>query len=446
VVYADVTKLDVDGQGNPNGKSLYVYSVVNDVSVGMVESLLTQGVWMVSSPWRNGFMTHEYIYKSNGTNFTPVTIKQFIYQLYRPDTVQNLKIKPLYINEGGCGVYGDTTLCRSTGSYDDQNINYSHFYAAKVPTYSGAILLQSESDTTFDSSGNKIVAIHNNYYDDVTHIFPTRKETFNSKGEDLVDVIRYPHDLAATGNVYQTMLNRNIVSPPVRFVQRKNSMQLDSTNINYSDWNGNGTLLLEKSVDANTLSSTMERRLNLDKYDQYGDILQQEKAKAPYQSYQWGYYGQYPVAKVANAPVNDIFYDSFEEGNGTSALNDSKTGHYSYSGSYSKTLTGLDTGNYILSYWSKTGGAWVWSFVNTIHVTGSSYTITLSGPIDDVRFYPANAQMSTYTYDPLIGMTSSTDAKGEVTYYEYDSFQRLQNIKDKDGSIIKSYNYHYQGQ
>ena len=187
----------------------------------------------------------------------------------------------------------------------------------------------------------------------------------------------------------------------------------------------------------------MERRLNLDKYDQYGNILQQEKAKAPNQSYQWGYYNQYPVAKVANAPVNDIFYDSFEEGNGTSTLNDAKTGHYSHTNSYSKTLTGLDNTTYFLTYWLKSGSTWSLQ-TSSITVTGGSYTISLSGQIDDVRFYPSTAQMSTYTYDPLIGMTSATDVKGEVTYYEYDGLQRLVTIRDKDKNVLKHFKYHYQ--
>jgi YD repeat-containing protein len=63
-----------------------------------------------------------------------------------------------------------------------------------------------------------------------------------------------------------------------------------------------------------------------------------------------------------------------------------------------------------------------------------------------VRIYPKDALLTTYTYEPLIGMTSSTDAKGETTTYEYDNFQRLMNLKDKDGNIVKHMDYHYQGQ
>jgi hypothetical protein len=165
-------------------------------------------------------------------------------------------------------------------------------------------------------------------------------------------------------------------------------------------------------------------------------------------AYQWGYNEQYVVAQVSNAKSSDIFYDSFEEGDGNSSLGDAKTGHYSYNStttSYSKTLSGLDPGTYTLSYWLKSGSTW--SLQNQqVTVAGNTYAISLSGQIDDVRFYPSAAQMTTYTYDPLIGLTSSTDAKNEITYYEYDNFLRLINIKNKDQNIIKHIDYHYQGQ
>jgi YD repeat-containing protein len=56
------------------------------------------------------------------------------------------------------------------------------------------------------------------------------------------------------------------------------------------------------------------------------------------------------------------------------------------------------------------------------------------------------AQVTTYTYQPLVGMTSATDAAGQTTYYEYDGLQRLKKVKDQDGNILKNYVYHFQGQ
>jgi YD repeat-containing protein len=54
--------------------------------------------------------------------------------------------------------------------------------------------------------------------------------------------------------------------------------------------------------------------------------------------------------------------------------------------------------------------------------------------------------MTTYTYDPLIGMTSRNDANGFVTFYHYDSFGRLILVRDQDKKILKSFCYSYSGQ
>ncbi len=69
-----------------------------------------------------------------------------------------------------------------------------------------------------------------------------------------------------------------------------------------------------------------------------------------------------------------------------------------------------------------------------------------SGDIDELRLYPTDTQMTSYTYTPLLGMTSQTDQNGVSTFYEYDTFGRLKQVKDQDGNIVKTYDYHYQVQ
>lgn len=52
-------------------------------------------------------------------------------------------------------------------------------------------------------------------------------------------------------------------------------------------------------------------------------------------------------------------------------------------------------------------------------------------------------QVTTYTYDPLIGMTSVTPPSGIRESYRYNSINKLEKIVDINGNIVKDYNYHY---
>eukprot|EP01037_Dinobryon_pediforme_P017337 gene17337-17528_t len=59
-------------------------------------------------------------------------------------------------------------------------------------------------------------------------------------------------------------------------------------------------------------------------------------------------------------------------------------------------------------------------------VTGSSaVNISGTGSIDELRLYPIGSQMTTYTYEPLVGLKSIADTKQQITNYAYDNFQRL---------------------
>lgn len=57
----------------------------------------------------------------------------------------------------------------------------------------------------------------------------------------------------------------------------------------------------------------------------------------------------------------------------------------------------------------------------------------------------SNYQVSTYSYDPLIGVTSITPPSGIREVYLYDSFNRLKEIREDNagGKIIKEFKYNY---
>ena len=173
-------------------------------------------------------------------------------------------------------------------------------------------------------------------------------------------------------------------------------------------------------------------------------------------SYLWGYNNTLPIAKVSNAANNykeinqsgsivmsgtrEFFYEGFEESTASGVI--SGTAHtgskYFNTVTYSVSWSKPNTRTYYIQWWNLTGGTWV---MNQETYTGSK---TLTGPVDDIRIFPSDAQMSTYTYNPLLGMTSETDANGRTLYYDYDVLGRLTMIRDKDGKLLKKYDYTFQ--
>jgi len=67
----------------------------------------------------------------------------------------------------------------------------------------------------------------------------------------------------------------------------------------------------------------------------------------------------------------------------------------------SAALSNLTNGPYLLTYWQKSAGVWSLQSQN-VTVSSGTYTISLTGQLDEVRFYPAGARLTTYTFDPLI--------------------------------------------
>ncbi|MDR0230151.1 MAG: hypothetical protein LBI72_13980 [Flavobacteriaceae bacterium] len=54
-----------------------------------------------------------------------------------------------------------------------------------------------------------------------------------------------------------------------------------------------------------------------------------------------------------------------------------------------------------------------------------------------------NAFITTYTYKPLVGVSTITDANGIITYYKYDEANRLKQILDLDKNILEEYKYNF---
>jgi hypothetical protein len=186
----------------------------------------------------------------------------------------------------------------------------------------------------------------------------------------------------------------------------------------------------------------------------------------------YDYNDKYVAATVINADPNldKPAYTSFETNDftrsgwamtGTPSYNSasSVTGARSLTLSSGKSLSAtLNTAKpYKLSFWASSSGIVVNGnatlvksaptlngftyYEYNIAQGASSVTVSGSSNIDELRLYPANARMSTVTYDPLIGKTSECDENNRITYYEYDELGRMRYIKDENKNIVKMYEY-----
>ncbi|MBS1643456.1 MAG: hypothetical protein JST36_00315, partial [Bacteroidetes bacterium] len=187
--------------------------------------------------------------------------------------------------------------------------------------------------------------------------------------------------------------------------------------------------------------------------------------------YLWDYNNDFPVAKITGAlPTDTIAYTSFEaDGSGGWSIpvsNRTKTTYVTGSQCYSltngpvSTINSLPSKQYKVTVWARTqptvsgatGSPIIGRSFNGFKyyefTTGTVTSVTISGTglIDELRLYPQDAQMTTYTYEPLVGMTSQCDVNNNITYYEYDGLGRLITIRDMDKNILKKFGYNYAGQ
>jgi len=346
-----------------------------------------------------------------------------------------------------------------------------------------------------------------NYYDNPLHYQVTRAYTYDSKGDTLVTKLKYPQDYIPSGHlvtqntILDSMIGRNMVSETI---EMQDSFYYPGSSAGYvtgaqlslfriSSGSSYNTIVPDRTyklainspvtnfqpfaISGNTtsLDSRYRQMISFDQYDGYNNLQQYTPVDQNSVNYIWDYLHKYPIAQVKNAVLADVAATSFEaDGTGnwtytgtSTADTTSITGSYSYNlgqtnGNITKSgLTSSTT--YILSYWTKNTSSLSiagtisgypikgktirgWTYYEHKLTGQTSLTISGTGYIDELRFYPATAQMTTYTYSPLVGTTTSCDVDNKVTYYFYDAYQRLKRIKDQDGNIIKTFQYHYANQ
>ena len=301
-----------------------------------------------------------------------------------------------------------------------------HYY----PIIAKREALAQKIENNFDINGeNPISTITNYYYDNDKHLQLTRVVTTTSDNKTIITKTSYPDDVSGTGSLGNDPLTpseklaidklkaQHRIAEPIQVettVENAVGSQL-SKNVqrtNYRDW-GNNLVLPEfvQTLKGNySASNKLQDRLQYKSYYANGNPKELLKKSGSTITYIWGYQEQYPIAKIENATYAQIASQVANLQNKSNADND-------------RTIDQLVNG--ITTYIGNEGA--------------------LRQALSNLRNSSilSNAQVTTFTYDPLIGVTSITDPRGETIYYHYDTFNRLEYIIDKNNKVISKNEYNY---
>jgi hypothetical protein len=296
-----------------------------------------------------------------------------------------------------------------------------------------------------------IETITKNLYENTSHYQVTQVEQKDSKGKKRYSKIYYPHEMQASfpsDPMWSGLIAANRIAEPIKKESYLNAVSpAQRISVENTVYKSVGIMFVPDILQFAAGTNPIENRIQFHQYDANGNPTELSRINDAKTAVIYGYNKTLPIAQVKNASVNQIFYTSFEAGEegGNSVLNDSRTGRTSRLAGYSKVLSGLTAStNYVLSYWQKVSNVWILQTqIVALNSSTTTYTISLTGQVDDVRFYPQNSQMSSFTYATGIGVTSVTDPNNSSIFYEYDEFNRLKLIKDDLGKILKTYQYNY---
>jgi len=495
VGYSVVTESDISGSTTNGRKESYFsspWNVHNQSSTLFVieyfNNLTAQGfntLYKIDNDVYRGLLQRELVYNSSGTllHSTANTYNISYPNFFSPGSFPtNYYEAPVIVGFMDYLCFQPCSACTTPPPgqpaifCDSYTLN--NFSLVKYKIVCPWIYKTSTINTTYDQNGgNPILDTVNYFYDNPSHAGVTRVLQKNSKGDSLKTVNIYAADKSqisgldpTAGTILDSMVNRNMVGPVVQEEYYKNNNLVSRVRTDYSIWAGPRRNISPLKKWYQIGSNTIENRINFIGYDNQDNLLQLSKVSDINISYIWDYLSLYPVAEVKNADTASIAYTSFES-NGTGrwtipSLKLGTTGGLT-GNNFDTVATGVtisktglpSTRNYFVTYWSKNGPLTIsgttaasglvkkgWTYYQHSLTAGStSVSITGSGVIiDELRLYPTDALMTTFTYTPLVGVTTVCTPNNLASYYEYDGFNRLLRVRDVDGNIIKQYDYQYQ--
>jgi YD repeat-containing protein len=410
-------------------------------------------------------------YTSTGSTYIPARRTHYYYSSH----AQN------YSEVTACIVNKLFNECIINSSGPVQPYELAPYEATRYTLYAPWVVLDSLVEQNYTTDGSQVLKSSTVYlYDSTATLLPSITRTKDSRGRQEETTSYYsgmdgsiiPGISSDQVTFAGTLKNKNVLTELLYQQRTLNSSFNGSYRMALNQFSPSN-LVLTKNVKDLYINGVDGKSFFITSYDAVGNILERSKDDGVIYSYIYDYNNNYPIAEAAGADRTSIAATSFEAdgwGNwtytGTIAKTNDATsptgkryGNFSSGSSLSK--SGLsNTGSYILSYWYKGGATTVSAITgssNAVTVAGkdgwmqvimkisgvTSVSLAATGPLDEVRLYPEGAKMITYTYNPLIGISSVADSNSTITYYEYDEFGRLTVVRDAKGKVLKAHQYQY---
>jgi YD repeat-containing protein len=194
-----------------------------------------------------------------------------------------------------------------------------------------------------------------------------------------------------------TPTSKNNISTIEKIETYRDNALLSSSKINYSTAFAGNVSYLPQTITTSKGNNALEARVRYNAYDEFSKPLEVQQENGTIISYIYGYNQTLPVAKLENMAYGSI------------------------------------PANLITAIQSATNTGTEASVITALNSLRTNENL-------------ANAMITTFTYKPLVGVSTITDPKGDTITYEYDSFGRLSTVKDKNGNILSENQYNYRTQ
>ncbi|WP_176842217.1 RHS repeat domain-containing protein [Chitinophaga filiformis] len=335
-----------------------------------------------------------------------------------------------------------------------------------VPT--GRFYKQSDTTMTIDPMVNKLTLVNSYKYGDTGQQLIEQKST-DSKGQVRTTKYSYPTDgELSTSHISSTvqnkMISENRLTTPLVSSISVNTAELKKELLFY---NYQGKILALDSLQSSFYSAVPALDMAILQYDTYGNPITIKQRDGLFRKYIWAK-DRGIVQASCISPVNaNVVFTSFEYPGELSWNEASRTSSKSFTGKMayqlsgaSISITGLDAASrYFIYIWIENGASCTvdgvslnysgrsfngWRLMSGTLTSKSQCVISGSGLVDHLTIVPEKSVFEGNVYDDAYHITSKTDNRALIYFYEYDSMGRLKVIRDQEGNILKQVDYQYQ--